>query len=49
VLLGTLAGTKLLPVKTESLKLAVEELVPQKHVEMNMKAFELGYATTLKA
>jgi indolepyruvate ferredoxin oxidoreductase beta subunit len=48
VLLGALAGTKLLPVKTVSLKLAVEELVPQKHLDMNMKAFELGYLTTLK-
>ena len=42
VLLGALAGTKVLPVKTESLKEAVRELVPAKHLELNMRAFELG-------
>jgi indolepyruvate ferredoxin oxidoreductase beta subunit len=49
VLLGAVAGTRLLPVKTESLKLAVEELVPKKHLDMNLKAFELGFGTTQKA
>lgn len=43
VLLGALAGSKKLPVKTESLLQAVRELVPTKHVEMNAKAFKLGY------
>ena len=42
VLLGALAGTGVLPVKTESLKEAVRELVPAKHLEMNLRAFELG-------
>jgi indolepyruvate ferredoxin oxidoreductase beta subunit len=42
VLLGVLAGTGVLPVKTESLKEAIRELVPAKHVEMNLRAFELG-------
>ena len=42
VLLGALAGTGVLPVKTESLKEAVRELVPAKHLEMNLTAFELG-------
>jgi indolepyruvate ferredoxin oxidoreductase beta subunit len=42
VLLGALAGTGALPVKTESLKEAVRELVPAKHLEMNFRAFELG-------
>jgi indolepyruvate ferredoxin oxidoreductase beta subunit len=49
VLLGAVARTRLLPVKTESLKLAVEELVPKKHLDMNLKAFELGFGTTQKA
>lgn len=42
VLLGALAGTKRLPVKTESLREAVRELVPAKHVDVNLKAFQLG-------
>jgi len=42
VLLGALAGTGVLPVKTESLKEAIRELVPAKHLEMNLRAFELG-------
>lgn len=43
VLLGALAGTGVLPVKKQSLIEAVRELVPAKHVEINLKAFELGY------
>jgi len=31
------------PVRIESLREALRELVPAKHVEMNLKAFELGY------
>jgi indolepyruvate ferredoxin oxidoreductase beta subunit len=42
VLLGAMAGTRLLPVKTESLVLAVKELIPEKNVDMNVRAFELG-------
>jgi len=43
VLIGGLAATGKTPVKTESLKQAIRELVPAKYLEMNMKAFELGY------
>jgi indolepyruvate ferredoxin oxidoreductase beta subunit len=43
VLLGVLAATGSLPVRTESLKNALRELVPPKHIEMNLKAFKLGY------
>jgi indolepyruvate ferredoxin oxidoreductase beta subunit len=43
VLLGALAGTGMLPVKKQSLIEAVRELVPTKHVEINLKAFEMGY------
>jgi len=43
VLLGFLAAAGKLPVKTESLMESLKELVPTKHVEMNVKAFKLGY------
>jgi len=46
VLLGALAGTKLLPLRKESLILAVKQLVPERHLEINMKAFELGFRCT---
>jgi indolepyruvate ferredoxin oxidoreductase beta subunit len=42
VLLGALAGTGVLPVKTESLREAIRELVPAKHLDMNLRAFDLG-------
>jgi indolepyruvate ferredoxin oxidoreductase beta subunit len=48
VLLGALAGTEVLPVKTESLKEAIRELVPAKHVDMNVTAFELGRGSVKK-
>lgn len=44
VLLGALAGTEVLPVKTESLKEAIRELVPPRHVDVNLRAFKLGQA-----
>jgi indolepyruvate ferredoxin oxidoreductase beta subunit len=43
VLLGVLAATHRLPVKVESLAEALRELAPASHVEMNAKAFRLGY------
>lgn len=43
VLIGTLAATGKMPVRVESLKEALRELVPTKHVEMNVRAFELGF------
>ena len=43
VLIGGLAATGKMPVRIESLKEAIRELVPAKYLEMNMKAFELGY------
>ena len=43
VLLGALSASGKLPVKEESLIEALEELVPAKHVETNVKAFRLGY------
>jgi len=43
VLLGVLAATAHIPVKKESLMEALGELVPVKHLDVNVKAFELGY------
>jgi indolepyruvate ferredoxin oxidoreductase beta subunit len=43
VLIGALAATESLPVKTESLMKLVKELVPARHVDVNLKAFKLGY------
>jgi indolepyruvate ferredoxin oxidoreductase beta subunit len=43
VLIGGLAATGKMSVKIESLKQAIRELVPAKYLDINMKAFELGY------
>ncbi len=44
VLLGALAGTPECPVSLDKLKEALKNTVPPKMLEINMKAFELGYA-----
>lgn len=43
VLVGALAGSGILPIETESLVDALCDLVPAKHVQINVKAFRLGY------
>lgn len=43
VLLGALAAAGRIPVQIGSLTEVLRELVPAKHVEMNVKAFKLGY------
>ncbi|MCJ7423411.1 indolepyruvate ferredoxin oxidoreductase subunit beta [Candidatus Bathyarchaeota archaeon] len=43
VLIGALTATDKLPVRTESVISSIQELVPTKQVEMNIKAFKLGY------
>ena len=43
VLIGALAASGRLPLKKESLIEALRELVPAKHVETNVRAFNLGY------
>jgi indolepyruvate ferredoxin oxidoreductase beta subunit len=43
VLIGALAATGLMPVKTESVLQTLRELVPARHLDVNTKAFELGY------
>lgn len=43
VLLGVLAATGRMPIKKENLMEALKELIPAKHMKINVKAFELGY------
>jgi len=44
VLLGAAAAIDDFPVKLESMRESLRELVPQKHVDLNIRAFQLGYA-----
>ncbi len=46
VMLGALVGTGALPFTYDEMRRAVEISVPQKAVEANLKAFELGYNET---
>jgi len=43
VLIGALAATEKVPVKKESIIEALRELVPAKYLDVNIKAFKLGY------
>lgn len=43
VLIGVLAATEKVPVKKESIIEALSELVPAKYLDVNIKAFNLGY------
>jgi len=44
VLVGALAASGMLPLKNDALKLSIQERVPRKYREANLKAFDLGYA-----
>jgi len=44
VLVGALAATRVLPFKNDALKACIQERVPRKYLEANLKAFDLGYA-----
>jgi indolepyruvate ferredoxin oxidoreductase beta subunit len=44
VLVGALAAAGKLPVKDESIMEALRELVPETHLNVNVKAFKLGYS-----
>ncbi len=44
VMLGALAASKALPIKPDTLKKAIKELVKPRYVDVNMKAFDLGYS-----
>jgi indolepyruvate ferredoxin oxidoreductase beta subunit len=48
VLIGVLAATGKMPVKTESIMEALCELVPAKHLNVNVKAFKFGYEFVTK-
>ena len=43
VLVGAAAGTGKMPVRKQSLIEGLKELVPPRHLELNVKAFEAGY------
>jgi indolepyruvate ferredoxin oxidoreductase beta subunit len=43
VLIGALAATGTMPMKDSSVIGALRELVPSKHLDVNVKAFKLGY------
>ncbi|HDN95771.1 MAG: indolepyruvate ferredoxin oxidoreductase subunit beta [Thermoplasmata archaeon] len=42
VMLGALAALNILPISEESILETIKETVPEKYMEMNMKAFEMG-------
>lgn len=46
VLLGSLIATDVLPLSKEEMEQAIEENVPEKFVDINLKAFEKGYKST---
>ena len=48
VLLGALAACNVLPIRTETLRETIKELVRPAYLEMNLKAFNLGYETAKK-
>lgn len=41
-LLGSAVGKNLIPIKKESVLQAMKNIIPQKYLELNIKAFELG-------
>jgi indolepyruvate ferredoxin oxidoreductase beta subunit len=49
VLVGALAATGRMPVKDSCVLEALRELVPTKHLGMNLKAFKLGYDCVKKS
>jgi indolepyruvate ferredoxin oxidoreductase beta subunit len=42
-LLGYSVGQKLLPLKKESVLSAIKKIIPQKYLDLNINAFELGH------
>ncbi len=49
VLVGALAATGKIPIKDSSVMNALRELVPKKHLDVNVKAFKLGYEYVKKS
>jgi indolepyruvate ferredoxin oxidoreductase beta subunit len=48
VMLGALAGADILPFKSDFLLDAILESVPKKYIDINKKAFELGFKSIKK-
>lgn len=48
VMLGALFGTGLMPIKVETAKEVVKARVPVKAIDVNLKAFDLGYGEVQK-
>ncbi|MGB9741045.1 MAG: indolepyruvate ferredoxin oxidoreductase subunit beta [Candidatus Bathyarchaeia archaeon] len=48
IMLGALAATGKVPIKTETFIETLRELIPQKQLEVNIKAFKIGYEKTRK-
>jgi Pyruvate/2-oxoacid:ferredoxin oxidoreductase gamma subunit len=42
-MVGYAVAKKLMPLKKESVLTAIKNVIPQKYLELNIKAFELGY------
>jgi indolepyruvate ferredoxin oxidoreductase beta subunit len=49
VMLGALMGREIIPVPVDIIKETITLKVPKKAVELNLKAFELGYTAAKKA
>lgn len=49
VMVGCIAGSALIPIKAESFKNAIKDMLPGKKHELNLKAFELGVEGVKKA
>jgi indolepyruvate ferredoxin oxidoreductase beta subunit len=48
VLIGALSASEKLPVRKQSVMHALRQLVPRKQLDINVKAFEIGYNWALK-
>lgn len=48
VLLGALAATQVLPLEADTIKESIKELVRPAYLQMNLKAFDLGYEAVKK-
>jgi len=42
LMLGTIVGAEKLPIKEDNIKKAIEEIVPKKALDINLKAFTEG-------
>jgi indolepyruvate ferredoxin oxidoreductase, beta subunit len=49
VMLGALFGTGKMPIKVETVKGSIKERVPAKAVDVNMKAFDIGFEAIKKS